>query len=250
MPEEGFLRRWARVKATGIDPAVDAPPAPAPVPAQAPAPTPPAARWARAGDVSPAPADSGDAGAALAPPAAPGRPSPTLEDVARLTPDSDYSIFVGQGVDKSVQRLALKKLFSDPHFNVMDRLDMYMDDYNIPSPVSEAMLASLDHARSALRRVVEEPGAVAPTPDPAATVTDAAATDAISAPPAATAPPQSPLAGAGDHEAVPHNEAAHASAAHEDPLPGDTPCCEPTHEYEHKRGSFHRPDQKLPQGQV
>ena len=76
---------------------------------------------------------------------------PTLEDAARLTPDADFSSFVAKDVDKSVQRLALKKLFADPHFHVMDGLDMYMDDYNVPSPVSAAMLAALDHARSALR---------------------------------------------------------------------------------------------------
>ena len=54
-----------------------------------------------------------------------------------------------------MRRLALKKLFADPHFNVMDRLDMYMDDYNKPSPVSAAMLAALQHARGALRRPEE-----------------------------------------------------------------------------------------------
>ena len=129
MPEEGFLKRWSRLKATGgetetpVRPAPSAPaaaPAPVPIPAQAEAPL-------------------------------QDRPLPTLDDAARLTPDADFSSFVAKDVDKSVQRLALKKLFADPHFHVMDGLDMYMDDYNKPSPVSAAMLAALDHARSALR---------------------------------------------------------------------------------------------------
>jgi len=82
---------------------------------------------------------------------------PTMEDAARLTADSDYSAFVRQGVDKAVQRMALKKLFSDPHFNIMDGLDIYIDDYNKASPLSDAMLASLRHARHFLERAGEEP---------------------------------------------------------------------------------------------
>jgi hypothetical protein len=136
MPEEGFLRRWARMKASGESSGAEAvaeapPPAPAPAPAATAVP--------------------------LAKPAAPvpERPAPTLEDAARLTPDSDFSAFVSQAVDKDVRRLALKKLFADPHFNVLDRLDMYMDDYNKPDPVSATMLAALDHARGVLRRPEE-----------------------------------------------------------------------------------------------
>ena len=136
MPEEGFLRRWARMKASteavAEAPRTDAPAAPA-APA---APIPPAA--APAVQQSVAPAD-------------PVQPVLTIEDAARLTSESDFSAFVSQGVDKDVRRLALKKLFSDPRFNVPDRLDMYMDDYNQPSPVSATMLAALQHARSALR---------------------------------------------------------------------------------------------------
>ncbi|THC39120.1 DUF3306 domain-containing protein [Massilia sp. Mn16-1_5] len=136
MPEEGFLRRWARKKAdsgaSGAETVAEAPPAPAPTPA---APAVPLAEPAA--------------------PAAAERPTPTLEDASKLTHDSDFSAFVSQAVDKDVRRLALKKLFSDPHFNVLDRLDMYMDDYNKPDPVSATMLAALDHARGVLRRPEE-----------------------------------------------------------------------------------------------
>ena len=116
-----------------------------------------------------------------------------------------------------MQRLALKKLFADPHFNVMDRLDMYMDDYNIPSPVSEAMLASLDHARSSLRRFVEEVADLAETP------ADTQAAKDI------------------EPEAQPYNEAAHA-----DTLAADDARQAPAHEH----GPFHSPNQQLPQGQA
>ena len=60
---------------------------------------------------------------------------PTLADVAALTRESDYSRFMATGVDGSVRNAALKKLFSDPHFNIMDGLDTYIDDYNKPDPL-------------------------------------------------------------------------------------------------------------------
>ena len=34
----------------------------------------------------------------------------------------------------------MKKLFSDPHFNVMDGLDTYIDDYGKPDPIPPEML--------------------------------------------------------------------------------------------------------------
>lgn len=120
MPNEGFLQRWSRLKAEPEAP--ELPPA-APLPA--------------------------------APPVAADAPLPTLDDAAQLTAESDYSAFVARGVDSSVRRLAMKKLFADPHFNMVDGLDIYMGDYNLPDPVSAAMLASLTHARSALGRFDE-----------------------------------------------------------------------------------------------
>jgi hypothetical protein len=83
----------------------------------------------------------------------PGRAQPTLDDIALLGPDSDFSAFVSQGVDKTVQRLALKKLFSDPHFSVMDGLDVYIDDYTRTDPLAPSMLDSLQHARSMFARL-------------------------------------------------------------------------------------------------
>ncbi|HEU4852386.1 MAG TPA: DUF3306 domain-containing protein [Telluria sp.] len=71
---------------------------------------------------------------------------PTLEDAQRLGPQSDYSAFVARGVDPSVRRMALRKLFSDPHFNIGDGLDVYMGDYTRSDPISPAMLAALAHA--------------------------------------------------------------------------------------------------------
>jgi len=133
MPEEGFLRRWARLKAHPVE-------APAATDADAPAPPKPPAP-AEARGVEPDDAR---------------RPAPTLDDVAQLTRESDYSAFVAQGVDKTVQRMALKKLFADPHFNVMDGLDIYIDDYNKVAPLTAGMLASLKHAPGVLAKLFGE----------------------------------------------------------------------------------------------
>jgi hypothetical protein len=73
---------------------------------------------------------------------------PTMADVAALTRDSDYAPFVRPGVDASVKNAALKRLFTDPHFNVMDGLDTYIDDYGKPDPIPPGMLRQLRQARS------------------------------------------------------------------------------------------------------
>ncbi len=56
-------------------------------------------------------------------------PAPTLDDVARLTPESDYTAFTAPGVDERVRNEALRKLFhSDPHFQQSDGLDVAIDE--------------------------------------------------------------------------------------------------------------------------
>lgn len=61
-------------------------------------------------------------------PSCPGVP-PTLEDVARLTPESDYAAFTAPEVDPRVRNEALKKLFhGDPHFQQSDGLDVGVEE--------------------------------------------------------------------------------------------------------------------------
>ena len=60
-----------------------------------------------------------------------------------LTPEADFTRFVKADVDPGVQRAALKKLFADPQFNVMDGLDVYIDDYNKPDPMPAGMLEKI-----------------------------------------------------------------------------------------------------------
>ena len=75
-------------------------------------------------------------------------PPPTLEDAAALPPGADIHRFVAPQVDESVKRVALKKLFADPHFNVMDGLDTYIDDYGRPDPIPESMLRQMVQSRA------------------------------------------------------------------------------------------------------
>jgi hypothetical protein len=140
-PEPFSLKRWSRRKLDGARAADEAP---APVPA----PSPPAA-----------PADLA-APAAVAP----------LPPVESLTIDSDFRAFMQPKVDESLKRAALKQLFSDPHFNVMDGLDTYIDDYSRPDPIPPEMLERLLHSRHT--RNPPDPVAAAPTGPPASVAAD------------------------------------------------------------------------------
>lgn len=75
---------------------------------------------------------------------------PPLPSLDSLTFESDFKAFMHAKVEESVKRAALKKLFSDPRFNVMDGLDVYIDDYSKDDPIPQAMLETLEHAKSTL----------------------------------------------------------------------------------------------------
>jgi hypothetical protein len=118
--DQRFLARWSRRKAEAREGVVPEPTLP----------TPP---------VQPEPAP-------VAATEVPAAPPPTLDDVAALRPDADFARFVAPEVDDTVKRAALKKLFSDPHFNVMDGLDTYIGDYNTPDPLPASMLRKMAQA--------------------------------------------------------------------------------------------------------
>src|SRR5688572_4836241 len=111
---EAFLNRWSRLKKE----------------AKAASP--------QAGMQAPAKADAAE-------------PPPELPPIEKLTMDSDFSGFFHPKVDEGVRRAALRKLFSDPHFNVMDGLDVYIDDYSISEPIPAEMLAGMKQAQRILR---------------------------------------------------------------------------------------------------
>ncbi len=118
--KEPFLARWSRRKLA----------------AKADAPAPSATPAAEARSV------------AAAQPLAPAAEPPAAELSRTGTPE--YREFFDPEVDQRLRRTALKKLFSEPQFNVMDGLDTYIDDYSKPDPIPAAMLRQLNQAKDLL----------------------------------------------------------------------------------------------------
>ena len=153
MSDDPFLSRWSRLK-----------------------------RTAKAGPAAATPQDSPAPLAPAAPPHSPPAPGAEaqrerapLPPVESLTPESDFSPFMDAKVDEFVKRRALKTLFQDPRFNVMDGLDTYIGDYSQPDPLPDGWLekmgqmAHLGDRPARLeeeRRAAEEARAAAAEPAP------------------------------------------------------------------------------------
>jgi hypothetical protein len=93
--------------------------------------------------------------------ATPQKPALSMSDVQSLTQDSDYTQFMVGEVAPEVKNAAMKKLFADPHFNVMDRMDVYIDDYGQPDPLPLAMLRQMASAKFLNLFEEEDPKVVA-----------------------------------------------------------------------------------------
>jgi len=76
-----------------------------------------------------------------------GAASLNLPSLESLTPQADFTSFMKPEVPAQLKNAALKKLFTDPHFNVMDGLDTYIDDYTKEDPIPPAMLRALMQSR-------------------------------------------------------------------------------------------------------
>ncbi len=121
-----FLSRWSRRKLGKDQPAAEPQP-PAEIPA--------------APEVGvPEPAIGSGAASAAEP----------LPPVESLNPDSDFTPFMRPEVEPGLKQAAMKQLFKDPHFNVMDGLDTYIDDYSIEDPIPAEMMKKLYQARQLL----------------------------------------------------------------------------------------------------
>ena len=151
-PEEPFISRWSRLKQEAR--------------AEAPAQNP----------VAQAPASDAKCGE-----------PPELPSIEKLDFDSDYRAFFHPKVSEETRRAALKKLFSDPRFNVMDGLDVYIDDYSKSEPIPPAMLAGLRQAQKILEWAKGE-DKEAPAGRATPEAIDASQPDALE-PPTASAPP-------------------------------------------------------------
>jgi len=86
----------------------------------------------------------GSPGAGAIEPVEPPLPPEPLPPVESLTPESDFTPFMRDEVDPGIRRQALRTLFRDPRFNVMDGLDVYIDDFSKPDPIPPDWLAKLN----------------------------------------------------------------------------------------------------------
>lgn len=192
----GFsLRRWSRRKLDAARAAAEPTPSANNVPAPVPPSAPPREAVAPIADAAP------------------------LPSIESLTIDSDFGAFLGPEVDEGVRLQALKRLFSDPHFNVMDGLDVYIDDYSIPDPIAPNIVRQLAQARYIFdppRTRVNEAGVVedVPADDPPVDA-DAPAVDAL--------PESRPMPGAPAAPNVAADAAAEAEAGVATPREGSEP---------------------------
>lgn len=128
-------------------------------------------------------------------------PPPTLEEAQALHPQSDFKRFVAVDVDPQVRNAAMKKLFADPHFNVMDGLDIYIDDYSKPDPLPQSMLRKMASAQFLNLVEPQEQASTAPAPSGPAVPASAATAEDTASTPQQPSPDQ--LAGQGDISQVP-----------------------------------------------
>ncbi len=120
-PAEGLsLSRWSRLKRRGGEAAV-----------------------APSSELSAAPEVEGTS---ALPPSAPEVASTAELNLPQLSSISlveDFTPFMQAKVPQALRQQALKALFKAPHFNVMDGLDTYIDDYTVFEPITPEVMATL-----------------------------------------------------------------------------------------------------------
>ncbi len=76
--------------------------------------------------------------------------APQLPPVDELTTESDFTGFMHPKVGAAVRRVALKKLFTDPHFNTPDTFEPFSVDWTVEAPIPDEMMKTLHQARTHL----------------------------------------------------------------------------------------------------
>ena len=77
-------------------------------------------------------------------------PVVALPPVEDLNPESDFTPFMHPKVDGETRRAALKKLFTDAHYNIPDPFEAYSEDYTVSETIPLEMLKTLNHAQKLL----------------------------------------------------------------------------------------------------
>ncbi len=73
---------------------------------------------------------------------------PSLPPVETLTPQSDFTGFMHPKVQDTLRRVALKKLFSDPQFNVPDPYEPFSGDWTGGEAIGSELMKQLHQART------------------------------------------------------------------------------------------------------
>lgn len=141
---DSFFSRWSRRKLEvrtqekeGLPVAQVAEPSLAQLPAQQ-----PAGNLANSPSALAVPVDS----------AAPELPLPTELDLKAVEQGGDIKAFLVDKVSPELKNKAFKALFSRPEFNVMDGLDIYIDDYNKFTPLSQDDIGKMSLSKQLLSR--------------------------------------------------------------------------------------------------
>jgi Protein of unknown function (DUF3306) len=114
-----------------------------------------------------------------------------LPSIESLTSESDFTPFMAKDVPASLRNQAVKKLFADPRYGLIDQMDIYIADYTQPDPIPMEMLRMM-HQSKALGLFDDDPDSPAndvaadesPAMEPAETAIEAAPIS----PPALVAP--------------------------------------------------------------
>ncbi|WEM40847.1 DUF3306 domain-containing protein [Photobacterium sp. DA100] len=101
-------------------------------------------------------------------------PELTLADAAKVTFDSGVSTFMKAGVEKSVKKAALRKLFHSDEFNYISDMDDHTEDFsNVPvldTKVTQQLRQWVNHAAEKVEEAINAPNAPLATEDGAHSV--------------------------------------------------------------------------------
>lgn len=90
--------------------------------------------------------------APLTPPVSESMPLPTEADLEQVKQGGDIAAFLVSKVSAELKNKAFKTLFSRPEFNQMDGLDIYIDDYNVFTPMTAEDVGKMSMSKQLLSR--------------------------------------------------------------------------------------------------
>jgi Protein of unknown function (DUF3306) len=108
-----------------------------------------------------------------------------LPSIDSLTTESDFTPFMAKDVPAGLRNQAVKKLFADPRYGLIDQMDIYIADYTQPDPIPMEMLRMMHQSKAlglfdddpdppANDVAVDESPVIGPGIEPAETTAEAA----------------------------------------------------------------------------